>query len=355
MVKRALNIHPSVWRADQLQDKSAISFELDARHIAAFEQALRSVEEKDIPLEAITQEDFPLNDIADDVQHWENEIQNGKGLLTLTGLPIERYSKTQCATIYWGLSSYFGAPQSQSLEGDLLGHVVGVGGKDTRERAYRNSTELALHTDASDIVGMMCLVKAKKGGLSGYSSGPAVYNEMLSKHPELLEVLFEGFQYHRFGEHSPGESPVTEHKIPVFSEVNGLISISYLRMYIELAYLEMGVEKSQAEQQALDTLDDIAHSPAFRFNFMMEPGDIVYFNNYTVLHTRTEFFDHDDPDKRRHLLRLWLKAHRPRPVHKYIEAFTDREGIKPQEGKKSFYAGSYNYKENIPHSEHLND
>ena len=48
------------------------------------------------------------------------------------------------------------------------------------------STELALHTDATDIVGMMCLVPAREGGLSGYAGAAAIYNELRSRYGKAL-------------------------------------------------------------------------------------------------------------------------------------------------------------------------
>ncbi len=38
---------------------------------------------------------------------------------------------------------------------------------------------------------------------------------------------------------------------------------------------------------------------------MLEPGDIQIINNYTTLHARTEYVDHDD-GRKRFLLRMWL-------------------------------------------------
>lgn len=35
-------------------------------------------------------------------------------------------------------------------------------------------------------------------------------------------------------------------------------------------------------------------------------GDIQLINNHTILHARTAFTDWDDPEKRRHLFRIWL-------------------------------------------------
>ena len=124
---------------------------------------------------------------------------------------------------------------------------------------------------------MMCLVKAKHGGVSGYCSAPAIYNHFLEHYPELLETLFEGYRYHLFGEQAPGQGPVTEHKIPVFSEREGYLSVSFLRSYIELAFEELQLDKTEAEAQALDTFDEIAHSAEFRFDLILEPGEICFF------------------------------------------------------------------------------
>ena len=346
--QRQIYDHPSAWKPAELGGKAAISKALTDQHIEAFDRALHAVLKKGIEVESIQREDFPLDDIIEDIRRWEHEIQESRGILILSGFPIERYNKDESAIIHYGLGTHFGEPQSQSLMGDRLGHVVGVGGKNTHERAYRNSVELALHTDASDIIGMMCLVKAKQGGLSGYCSAPAIYNHFLDHHPDFLEVLFEGYRYHLFGEQPPGESPVTEHKIPVFSEKDGYLSVSYLRSYIELAFEELNQPKTEAEARALDLFDEIAHSPKFRLDFILEPGEISYFNNYTVLHTRTEFFDDDDPEKKRHLLRLWLKAWNPRPLDGEIGTYGARKGIDKQTGRGTYYSGKAEYVESPP-------
>ncbi len=340
--------HISAWRATDIKSKSAVTYALSDQVLDVLDGALRHVQKLKIPVEEITRNDFQIDAIQEEINDWINEIQERKGLIVLKGIGTDRYSKDECALIYWGIATYIGEAQSQSPMGDRLGHVVNVGGKDHRERAYRNSLELALHTDASDIVGMMCLVPAEKGGLSGYASGPAIFNHIAAHRPELIPVLQEGFYYHRFGEHLPCESPVSEEKVPVFSERDGYLSICYLRSYIEMAFEELGVAKTELETEALDYLDEIAHSEEFRLNFMMEPGEIAFFNNYVVLHTRTEFFDSADPDKQRHLLRLWLRAHEARPINPVIDAKSQRNGIKKQEGKGTYYQGDTKYTETLP-------
>ena len=337
--------HPNAWTTESVRSKADIAYTLSKEELSALDTALNEVKSRGLAVEEVTAGDFPLGGLEKVVAGWIQEIDYGKGLVFLQGIPVARYTKDDCALIFWGIGAHMGEAQSQSLAGDRLGHVVNLGGDNPRYRAYQNSTELALHTDATDIVGMMCLVPAREGGLSGYAGAAAIYNELLNHHPDVLPILCEGFHYHLFGEHAPGESPVTEEKTPVFSEKDGCLSISYLRSYIEMAFAHIGKEKTAAESEALDTLDQVAHGPKCFRQFMLSPGDMLFFSNYTVLHNRTAFVDDDDLDKRRHLLRLWLRAHDPRPLIENISAFGKRRGISKQEGRTSIYDGELEYEE----------
>jgi hypothetical protein len=58
----------------------------------------------------------------------------------------------------------------------------------------------------------------------------------------------------------------------------------------------------------------VARDPALRLDMDFQVGDIQFINNYTVLHSRTEFEDFPEPERRRHLLRLWLTFRQPRPL-----------------------------------------
>ena len=40
----------------------------------------------------------------------------------------------------------------------------------------------------------------------------------------------------------------------------------------------------------------------------MEPGQIQVLNNRSIVHGRTPYEDFAEPEKRRHLVRLWLRA-----------------------------------------------
>ncbi len=112
---------------------------------------------------------------------------HGRGFVVLRGLTRDRYSADDQAAIFWGLGTHFGRAVSQSALGDRIGYVTDVGGKDRRERAYRNSRELTMHTDRCDVIGMLCLEKAMVGGVSGCASAHTIYNDILASRPALLE------------------------------------------------------------------------------------------------------------------------------------------------------------------------
>ena len=333
--------HASAWRASE-RARDCFVVRLQSHHLAAFESALRAAQQVTDDAESITREVFDLGDIGSDVAAWRDEVMTGSGLVILSGFPVDRYSKQELGMIHFGLGAHFGRAQSQSVMGDRLGHVVNVGGKDPKERAYRNSTELDMHTDACDVVAMMCLQKAQSGGYSGYVSAISIYNEILERRPELLPLLFEGFHYHRFGEEAPGESPVTEDKIPVFSFRQGLLSVNYLRSYIEMAAEYLQTPLSAEQVAALDLVDEIATDERFALKFITQPGEVVFFNNLTVLHNRTAFEDSAIEAEKRHLLRLWLVAHEPRPVNDNLRIYEGR-GIDRQEGRSTYFQGDLEY------------
>jgi alpha-ketoglutarate-dependent taurine dioxygenase len=59
----------------------------------------------------------------------------------------------------------------------------------------------------------------------------------------------------------------------------------------------------------MQLLESIANDPRFYVEMDFQPGDIQLLNNARILHSREAYEDHDEPERRRHLLRLWLVAH----------------------------------------------
>jgi hypothetical protein len=329
----------SAWRPADFPTPDAFSFTLTDAHFAAFDRALAANREAGRNTEDLTARDFALESIAGDVAAWRDEVLRGRGFIVLRELPRDRYTPDELGTLFFGLGTHFGRAVSQSSMGDRLGHVTDVGGKDRRERAYRSSRELTLHTDRCDVVGMLCLQKAAAGGLSGYASVHTIHNEILASRPALLEPLFSGFPYHRRGEELPGEPVVTPYKVPVLSESEGELSTVFLRAYIEMAAKERAAPLTEGETAALDYFEEVGRREDVTLRFMLEPGHAIFFNNCTLLHNRTSFEDAPDPARKRHLLRLWLMLDGLRPLTPDVHAYKGTTGILGHEGSSTYYRG----------------
>ena len=328
--------HPAAWKATDFASKDDLAVDLEPRHLDALERALEELKATATEFGEVTPERFRLDAIEDDIAAWSRELNDGRGIVLLRGLPVDRLALDDLRLMYLGLGSHFGRPVSQSNMGDLIGDVVDIGGKDRRERAYRNSVELNMHTDRCDHVAMLCIRPAAEGGVSGYASALTIHNEILRERPDLLGYLYRGFHHHRFGEQPPGEPILTRERIPIFSVANGVPSVIYIRGYIDLAFEEGRIDLTDAEADALDLMDEVANRPDVRLDLLLEPGEATLTNNCLMLHTRTAFEDAPDPARKRHLLRLWLRQD-DRPTTPAALLHKGMGGIEKQEGKGTYY------------------
>jgi hypothetical protein len=330
---------PAAWHPRDFPDAGAYSVTLGERHFAAFDSALAVNRGAGRAVEDVGTDDFALAPIAADLAAWRHDVLHGRGFVVLRAFPLDRYSADDLAAIFWGLGTHFGRAVSQSPLGDRIGHVVDVGGKDRRERAYRNSRELTLHTDRADVLGMLCLQPALSGGVSGYASAHTIHNEILASRPDLLEPLYTGFRYHRRGEQLAGEPAITAEPVPVLSECEGETSVVFLRSYMEMAAAELGQPLTDHQRAALDYFEEVAARDDVKLSFTMQPGEAIFFNNCVLLHNRTAFEDHPDPARKRHLLRLWLMLDGTRPLAPAVHAYKGTRGIVGRDGGTTYYAG----------------
>jgi hypothetical protein len=291
----------AAWRGCELRDDSSWIYELKPSQIESLDAALARTKALGRTFPNMRAEHFPIPTLVPMLEGFAQELETGRGFLLLRGLPVERYSEEDINIVYYGIGLNMGLPVRQNPAGHLLGAVMNVGDlNDKNTRVYETNAYLPYHTDPSDVVGLLCLRKAKSGGLSGLVSAAAVYNEIVEKHPEFLALFYRPFFYAHLGEALPSLSPL-------FSFNEGKLSCRYLRQYIELGHEVRGLPLSRVEIEALDLLDSITHDENVRLDMMLEPGDLQFANNYAVMHSRTEFQDHDDVALHRKMLRLWLK------------------------------------------------
>jgi hypothetical protein len=324
----------SVWYGPDLKGRTDWIEHLSDAEIAEVEIAGRGLAKSSIDLTSITADDFPLPTLGPRLRRLLEDILNGRGFVLIKSLPVERWTKREAAIAFLGIGVHLGNLRMQNAAGHLLGHVKDLGrsSTDPNARIYQTSERQTHHTDSSDVVGLLCLQAAKSGGLSNLVSSTTIFNEMRRRRPDLLRVLLDPIETDRRGEVPDGAKPYFS--IPVFNWHEGLLSAIYQRQYIESARRFPGVEPlSSLQIQALDLFDELANDSALNLMMELQPGDMQFVHNHTILHDRTAFEDFPEPERRRHLLRLWVAPPNARPLPElYAERFGsvtpgDRGGV----------------------------
>ncbi len=281
----------------------------EIREIDAALKHLRGLGDVDLP--AITPERFPLDEVGKLMVGLRHRLRTGPGFVMLRGLPIDHYSPDDVARIYFGLGAHIGTPMVQSYLGDLLGHVINVAEVEPKSRGYRKGGELAMHVDSADlcdVVALMCLRRSIRGGASRIASAAAIYRTLRETRPDLLAVLERGFHFRRGEEDGRVAGRwVSPHRIPSFAETDGEVSCYFLPTYAIRADTAGDVPLTDIEWEAIRAVEELAVSDRFFIDMDFDVGDIQFLNNRTILHGRTDYVDEKPLEKRRHLMRLWLK------------------------------------------------
>ncbi len=292
---------PPAWLGAELSHDTSWIYQLTDIEIDALDNALAQVKVSGKTFSHFTKDDFRIPELAGMLNQLGEELENGRGFSVMRGLPVERYTEDEINIIYYGIGLNLGQPVRQNPKGDLLGTVMNVGDlDDPTTRVYETNAYLPYHTDPSDVVGLLCIRKAKVGGVSSLVSVASVYNQMLDEYPEALDLFYRPWYYAHLGEDLPTPSPL-------FSYHQGKLAFRYLRQYIELGHDMMGIPLSREARDALDTFDAITTQEHLRLDMLLEPGDLQWANNYAVMHSRSSFEDFDAAGLRRKKLRLWLK------------------------------------------------
>ena len=314
---------PSAWIGAELAKRPGEwTYQLSPTHLAEIAAATARVLGRDIA--GITRDDFPLPTLGPELDRLRADVLNGRGFVLIRGLPVEGRSVEESAAAYWGIGTYFGNARSQNAKGHVLGHVrdLGLSSKDPNVRIYQTTERQNFHTDSCDIVSLLCLKTAKAGGLSSLTSSMSVYNVMAEKRPDLAWRLFQPMPTDRRGEVPEGKLPWFY--TPIYNDYKGLLSAIYAPHYVRSSQRFADAPRlTEEDLAALDRFDALAEDASLRLDMEFRPGDMQFVHNHTILHDRTAFEDWPEPERKRHLLRLWLAAPDARPLP---PAYAERYG-----------------------------
>ncbi len=312
---------PAAWYGRDFAKDTPWIYRLNADELAEIEAALAAFRQQETDLIQVTRETFRLPTLGTALDGIRRELLSGRGFVLIRGISMEDRPVADAATIFWGLGSYLGKAVSQNGKGHVLGHVrdLGYDVDDPNARTYQTHRRQFYHADSCDIVGLMCLKKARSGGLSSIISSTTLFNEMLSRDPDLTSELFQPFKVDRRGEVPAGMDPYFT--VPIMSWFEGRLTCYYIRRYIESAQRFDDVDPLTERQiEALDLFDAIAEEDEVHLNMDFEPGDLQFLHNHQILHDRTDYVDWEEPNRKRHLLRLWLCPPDGRPLPSWFAA-----------------------------------
>ncbi len=297
---------PVAWRGETLLDDTRWIRPLDGPAVAEIDAALAHVRVRGGDWSDITRENFPLDSVSDTLSSVATELETGQGVVKLTGVPVDDYTDIDLRRLLFGVGTHLGTPVQQNGARGLMRDIRDSGGK----RVDSNGA-LRWHTDRTDVVGLLCVRRAKAGGISRIVSAVAIHDAILERRPDLLAALYQDYHRSTVGDEVGAEA--LSYPLPIFARRDGHFTSHFSRTYIEQAQDVSGVPPlTETQVEALDMLIDLAEELCFEMP--LEPGDLQLLNNHVIYHGRTPFEDSPSDRLDRLLLRIWLSMPNSRPL-----------------------------------------
>ena len=300
-----------LWRGDSLPaDAGRIALPAD---VAAELDALVTALDRDpVPLLLLRPEDYPLDAARRFMREVKQGIDDGPGFAIIDRLPVERWSESGLRAVWWLLAALVARPVAQKWDGTSIYEVTDLGrppGNGVRPDV--TNAEQNFHTDNSynlvppHYVGLLCVRTAMAGGVSGIVSFAAAHEEMRRRHPDLLPRLYQPFHFDRQREHAPGDVMTTWH--PMLESEDGRLVARLSRFQIRNGYKLAGAEIDPEGLAAMEAFEAILTAPGMAAQFHFEQGQMQILDNRALGHKRTGFTDWPEPERKRLLIRLWLR------------------------------------------------
>jgi len=237
-------------------------------------------------------------------------LDQGCGFCVIERMPMEEIRIEELVGCYWILSQLIGRTVAQKWDGTMIYDVTDTGQSFSYGvRGSYTNVELFFHNDNAfgislpEYVGLFCKNPALKGGTSRFCSIYSVHNRMLENHPRQLERLYRPMLFDRQKEHADGVAKMTW--APFFcwdgDQLNARVNISLVHKGYKLAKKEMDDEL----KDALESLAKVFISPDLWIEDPLERGQLQFLNNLELVHFRSHFKDHENPECKRHLYRTW--------------------------------------------------
>lgn len=304
---------PTLWVEDDYQNSpEKWQYRLTIDDVEDIVRTAKDFLARGCELKDISKEEYQLGShLTGLLAELRKDLINGKGFTLFKGFPTTKdYPVDLVAVAYMGIGSHLGAFLSQNGKGHILGHVKDLGNDPTqidKVRIYSTNARQFFHVDDADIIGLLCLHRAKEGGESDIVSSHRVYNVLRQERPDVLETLAKpNWYFDRKGEVSDGNLPYI--RCSIFYYYEGRIILKFDPYFVRSLkrFHDSGEVPplSAAQLEAIEVLEATAAREAM--HMILEVGDVQFVSGVHVLHARTAYIDNPPPNPKRQLMRLWL-------------------------------------------------
>jgi len=250
--------------------------------------------------------------LQNEIKEFKKKLVSGCGFFVINNSCFSNFSEDEKKSIFSIICKILGTLYVQNIKNEKYVVITDEGkSMKTGGRYHQTKEGGSFHTDSPqwtktpDYIAMLCLHPAKTGGTSKFLSVYSIHNQMFKENRILLEQLYNKFYFDKRNEFKENESPTVFE--PIFKYENKNLTLRYLRNYIDKGHEIQKQTLTKIQIESLDLFDKISHNEDISVNYDLKADDMVFFNNNRVLHGRTSFEDHEDPNQKRYLIRAWIK------------------------------------------------
>ena len=303
---------PSTWVRHDVRPED-YRVELSAACLDEIRRAVDDIRAFPLPTIVRGPDDFAMPACQEKMGRVRHILDRGRRFAIVDRLPVAEMDVGEATAIYWLLSSMISRPVAQKLDGTMIYDVLDTGQQalpGSGVRPDKTNTEIRFHNDNAynhtppDYVGLLCLRQAESGGHSRVISFHTVHNTLLARYPQELPRLYRPFWFDRQREYRTGESPIFS--APVFDSI-GELRARFSAHQISGGYALRGEPIDAEGAAAIAAMLNVFDDDGLSVDFDLEPGQMQFVDNRALGHSRTAFVDHPEPDRKRHLVRLWLR------------------------------------------------
>jgi len=275
------------------------------------DEVINEIRSKKMEIHSENESDFPI--LTNQIKIFKRDILiNGCGFFVINGSKFSEFSYDEMNSILKIISKIIGELLEQNKDHEKVVEIKDLGKTMKAGSRYHHTKEGgSYHTDGCHIyhnfphyVGLVCINPAKSGGESKFASSYTLHNQLLEE-KNLLKILYEKFHIDKRNENEINESP-TQYE-PIFQYENNNLVFRYQRELIEAGYKKMNQSLTNIQKDALNALDRALANENFAVAYLMNPYDMMFSNNKWLIHDRNGFEDFDEENKKRVLLRTWIR------------------------------------------------